>query len=175
MPLGDDIYRVKAVTTNPAFLDYYGKNGPINGEYAPEIGEWGFMYETEARAAAGAGDVLLYKENTPIELERLVPAPLEAEAIVPGDGAATHIVSLEPGVLDSGYTVTVTMAIDGGGDLTAVAAGIAGDEAESVAVDLGAQVVAGVTVEYDDSGVADVFFTPDSGEFTIFTVEVTTT
>lgn len=170
MPAGEQIYRVKALTANPTFIDYYRQQG---GDYNPDPEDWGFMYETEATAAAIAGDVLVHKENTPITLERLVPRKLGVGVQVPGDGSAVHTVYLEPGIFDGNYTITVTMAIDGGGDLTAVTtAAVAGEKSGNVAGDLAAQTVSGVTIVQDDD-FNDVFFAPDAGAFTKFTAVIT--
>ncbi len=169
MPAGEQIYRVKALTANPTFIDYYRQRG---GDYNPNAEEWGFMYETEATAAAIAGDVLIHKEHTPISLELDTPRALGVSAHVPGDGAAVHIAFLQPGIYDASYTITVTMAIDGGGDLTAVTlVPAAGVKASTAATDLAAQVVAGVTSVVGDTP-DNVYFAPDAGEFTKFTVAI---
>ncbi len=180
MPLGDDVHKVQAQTLTPDLLDVYGEFGAINSTYNPTaIGEWGWMYATEAIAARNAGDVLIHSENTPISLERGIPMQRDVSVFVPGDGSATHIVYVAPGIFDggangTGYTITVTMAIDGGGDLTAVTtAATAGADASDVAADLAAQVVAGVTLVQDPQDLTDVFFTPDTGAFTKFEVATT--
>ncbi len=175
MPLGESIYRVKALTTTPTFLDYYLQRG---GDYNPEVGEIGYMYRTEAYDAETAGDVLVHFEHTPVEMVRNVPRELEASAHVPGNGEAEHIVFIQPGIYDggangTGYTITVTMAIDGGGDLTAVTtAAVEGATSEEAATDLAGQVVAGVTITQEASNPNNVIFQPDAGAFTTFTVAI---
>lgn len=172
MPVGEDLHRVKALTTSPTFVDYYLERG---GPYNPEVGEIGYMYASEAVTAEVAGDVLIHSENTPQTLETLTPRAGTVTAFTPGNGAATHIAQFQPCVYDDDYTITVTMAIDGGLDVTAItAAGVTGATAEIAAADLANQVAAGVVLALGTDGL-NVYFTPSSGELTKFEIAVTPT
>lgn len=163
--------KVQAETLNPLFVDVYGAHGAIGGTYNPTVvGEWGYMAVADAETAQTAGDVSMHRDHTPIELERA----LAGVPVVRVHFSTPGIVHILPGTFDggangTGYTITVTMAIDGGGDLTAQTTAAPGAKSETVAENLASAVVSGVTLT-QDIDLNDVIFAPDSGTFTKFEV-----
>lgn len=75
----EEVYKVIALTLNPDFRSFYDLTDkhppPVDhpDTYKPSaIGEVGYMEETAAHAARDAGDVLIFIEHTPLEIERAV-------------------------------------------------------------------------------------------------------
>jgi|GEM_PF-5345736 len=95
--LGEEVYKVVALTLAPDFLSFYDTTDkhppPVDhpNTYNPvSIGDVGFMPETAAFAARDAGDVLIFLEHTPQEIEEAVRIALSTEtfALVPATSGA---------------------------------------------------------------------------------------
>lgn len=175
MPAGEELYKVQAITLLPDFIDYYGAHGDIGDTYNPSaVGEWGFMYETEALAGEGTS-VLLHRNNTLLGMEQAVPSELALSASFQ-DGVvdAPGLIFVPGGTWDDDYDITVTVDVDDGGDEVLVAQVTAGETAVETGAAIAALEFAGCTLtEQSDH---DVTVTPDEDSaLTNLTVAVAAT